>query len=139
MRAITNLPAASLQKAYRAKQAEVDALITKGRKAGALTLLLLIVCARSRHAHSSRSEMELRKATENADKAQFNHDKLTKQVKALQGQLKEEKEKAGQGGWFSSGAKADLERCKGASLRDFGDARVMMLPVQSRWWLRGAS
>jgi hypothetical protein len=55
--------------------------------------------------------------------AQFNYDKVVKQVKALQLQIKEEKEKASQGGWFNSGAKADLERCKSALVASRGELR----------------
>lgn len=89
------------KKAYRAKQSEVDAL----------------------NANARQSEVELRKAQETAEQAQFNYNKLTKQVKSLQIQIKEEKEKASQGGWFSSGAKADLERCKGALVAARGELR----------------
>jgi hypothetical protein len=63
----------------------------------------------------------------------------------------EEKEKAGQGGWFSSGAKADLERCKVTGLSSrartpFLICVVSILHIVSElsasrlpWWLRAAS
>lgn len=98
---------ALLKQAYRTKQQELDALVARGRTA----------------------EAELRKATESAELAQFNYAKVTKQVAALQVQIKEEREKASQGGWFSSGAKADLERCKVALVAARGELRRKVMPL----------
>eukprot|EP00029_Vermamoeba_vermiformis_P013262 TRINITY_DN8178_c0_g1_i1.p1 TRINITY_DN8178_c0_g1~~TRINITY_DN8178_c0_g1_i1.p1 ORF type:complete len:1000 (+),score=270.50 TRINITY_DN8178_c0_g1_i1:144-3143(+) len=57
-------------------------------------------------------EIKLRAALEENDILTFNNTQLTKKVTALQTTIQEEKGKSSSGGWFSGGAKQELQKKK---------------------------
>jgi hypothetical protein len=59
-------------------------------------------------------DIRLRAATEETDILGFNNQRLTKRVEMLQKAIEEEKSKAAGGGWFGSGAKAELQKTRDA-------------------------
>lgn len=70
----------------------------------------------------------MRTVSEESDSLSFNNARLTKRVEVLQSALEEEKEKgsSSSGGWFGSGAKAELAKVQGemAVLREELDIKI---------------